>query len=509
MAPRVSGKNPRSIHSWGFRLAYRKKDPSLPRVRLPVGDLQVNACHTPGCPNFGRPASTAHTKSGERSVDGYRRTGAAANAPSRRLVLGCDHCGVTQLVMSNAACAQERDRYLQTLDLEPTGSCPAEACANYQRSVRAFPGLYVRFGTTASGSQRYRCRTCTSTFSVTARTGRRLRRAETSTLVFRLLMNKSPMRRICEVADIHPKTLYQRIDLIHARTQRVAATHECRLLDGQTIEHMHLSVDRQDHTFNWGSHLDRRSVILKAIASADARSGYIVAQHLNYDPAIDPWEAELDARAVGDPQQRYAAYTKWARIRLPSQYTDTQGQPLDFDPTTAAPAKGVQVQESYALMGHFLYLERLLRGVRQLQFSLDQEPFIRAACLLSFAQRVRDGSVLAYVVNIDKSLTVEERKAELARVEQEFHRMRHDGTDADDFALVVRLLHERHLAAISQKDAARHPWIAHPLPTMNEPRKSVQCLTALPQIDVERLARGYARASLRAANKTYRRIWRR
>lgn len=258
MASQVSGKNPRSIRSRGFRLAYRKKDPALPRVPLPAGELQVNACHTPDCPNFGRPAGTAHTKIGERSVDGYRRTGTATNAPGRRLLLVCEHCGVAQQVMSNVACVQERDRYLQALELEPTGSCPTEACANYQRSIRAFPYLYVRFGTTVSGSQRYRCRACTSTFSVTARTGRRLRRADTSALVFRLLMNKSPMRRICEVADIHPKTLYQRIDLIHAHTQRVAATHERRLLDGLTIEHMHLSVDRQDHTFNWGSHLDRR-----------------------------------------------------------------------------------------------------------------------------------------------------------------------------------------------------------------------------------------------------------
>lgn len=322
-------------------------------------------------------------------------------------------------------------------------------------------------------------------------------------------MNKSPMRRICEIADIHPKTLYQRIHLIHEQAQRVAAEHERRLLDGLRLEHMHLAVDRQDYTFNWGSHLDRRSVVLRAIASADSRSGYVIAQHLNYDPAIDPWEAELDARAAGDPQQRYAAFTKWARVRLPSQYARADGQAIDFDPATAAPAKGIQVHESYTMVGHFLYLERLLHGVQRLQFSLDQESLIRTACLLSFVQRVREGSVLAYLVNIDKTLTVEERKAELARAEKEFQNLRRVASEPDDFALIVRLLRERHLVAVTNAIHARDRWVAHPYPTMNEPRKSVLCLTALPEADIERIARGYARASLNAIDRFFMQVRRR
>ncbi len=411
--------------------------------------------------------------------------------------------------MSNEAITHERDRYLQALAMPLSGSCPKESCESHQRPVDTYPDRYVRFGSTARGSQRYRCRSCASTFTIAPRVGRRLRRPDTSVLVFRLLMNKSPMRRICEVADIHPKTLYQRIGLIHAQTQRVAAMHERRLLDGLMIEHMHLAVDRQDHTFNWGSHLDRRSVILKAIASADARSGYVIAQHLNFDATIDPWEAELDARAVGDPQQRHAAFTKWARVRLPSQYADAGGALPEVDPTTAAPAKGIQVHESYAMTGHFLFLERLLRGVRHLQFSLDQEPLIRTACLLSFAPRVRVGTVLAYLVNIDKTLTVEERKVELARAAQAFETLREDTSPDDDFALVVRVIRERHLAAMGREGGARGRWIAHPLPTMNEPRKSVQCLTALPNVDLERLARGYARASLNPVDRFFMQVRRR
>jgi hypothetical protein len=161
------------------------------------------------------------------------------------------------------------------------------------------------------------------------------------------------------------------------------------------------------------------------------------------------------------------------------------------------------------MTGHFLFLERLLRGVRHLQFSLDQEPLIRTACLLSFAPRVRVGTVLAYLVNIDKTLTVEERKVELARAAQAFEALREDTSPDDDFALVVRVIRERHLAAMGREGGARGRWIAHPLPTMNEPRKSVQCLTALPNIDLERLARGYARASLNPVDRFFMQVRRR
>jgi hypothetical protein len=44
---------------------------------------------------------------------------------------------------------------------------------------------------------------------------------------------------------------------------------------------------------------------------------------------------------------------------------------------------------------------------------------------------------------------------------------------------------------------------------MNEPRKKVLCLTATSNIDVERLARGYARASLNAIDRFFMQVRRR
>jgi len=96
-------------------------------------------------------------------------------------------------------------------------------------------------------------------------------------------MNKSPMRRICEVTDVHPMTLYQRIGVIAKCAAQFAAGFEQALADGKTFPHLHLACDRQDHWFNWGSHPDRRNVVLRAIASAEDKTGYVFAADLNYD----------------------------------------------------------------------------------------------------------------------------------------------------------------------------------------------------------------------------------
>jgi hypothetical protein len=48
-------------------------------------------------------------------------------------------------------------------------------------------------------------------------------------LIFSLLMNKSPMRRIREVADIGPEGLYGKIDFIHRQCLAFAAHREARL----------------------------------------------------------------------------------------------------------------------------------------------------------------------------------------------------------------------------------------------------------------------------------------
>ena len=51
------------------------------------------------------------------------------------------------------------------------------------------------------------------------------------------------MRRICEVADIHPETLYQRIDFFYRQCKAFVAAHEKPLLEGMAIPRLYIAVE--------------------------------------------------------------------------------------------------------------------------------------------------------------------------------------------------------------------------------------------------------------------------
>jgi len=197
----------------------------------------------------------------------------------RNLSLQCRLCGEINTLLSNSAVVEELERFearLRPPAFDP--ACKREGCENTLRPVTDNPSAYQRFGTTSAGSPQWRCRLCGSTISA-ARTGSlRLRPPEKTEVVLQLLINKMPMRRMLEVADIAPKVLYERITRLARQCRVFAEHHEQRFLESAEFKTLHLNVDRQDHTLNWGTSMERRPVALRAAATAEIRTGYIVAQ---------------------------------------------------------------------------------------------------------------------------------------------------------------------------------------------------------------------------------------
>lgn len=85
-------------------------------------------------------------------------------------------------------------------------------------------------------------------------------------LIFSLLMNKSPLRRICEVADIGPEGLYGKIELLYRQSLAFAGHREAHMLAGMMLPRLYLA--------------------------ADNATGYVFEMHLNYDPTLDAEEVE-------------------------------------------------------------------------------------------------------------------------------------------------------------------------------------------------------------------------
>lgn len=441
-------------------------------------------------------------------------------------MLHCHACGEYPPVKSNVAIREEVERLSSYLKQRIAPSCPNVACDNHGVGVRADSNAYQAFGKTASGGQRYRCKACGRTFTVRKATAGQ-RTPHKNKIVFSLLMNKAPFRRIGEVADINPKTLYDKIDFLRRQSLAFAAHRERQLQEGLPIPRLYIGVDRQDYMVNWTRREDKRNVRLTAVGSADNATGYVFGMHLNFDPDLEASRIETESKACGDfelphPFRRHARLWLEAdyqaavlshratpvRVMHPSlsaqvaaRYDEAKEREdiEDFevaDRTTQLPDAGMQIHAEYTLYGHFFLLRRLLSGVEKIRFFLDQDAGMRAACLGAFQPDFRDRRCDAFYVHINKDMTVDERKRALADSRKAFRALQEERPDLDQQELRLLLIKERlhAMAAIGQwKDR----WLTHPFPSMNEPEKAVCYLTDYGDYDEDHLAWLYNKASLR------------
>ena len=360
-------------------------------------------------------------------------------------------------------------------------------------------------------------------------------------MIFALLMNKSPLRRISEVAGIGPSGLYGKIDFLHEQCLAFAAARERRLRAGMgmTLSRLYLATDRQDYVVNWTQQQDRRNVVLHAVGTADNVTGYVFGLHLNYDPALDAEAIERAAVAAGDYQSKLP-FRRYARCWLRADYHAAAArsvapgrklikshlqsaiaatyaeaaQRADVevaetpDANQRLPTQGVQIHAEYTLYGHFFFLRQLFGGVEKLRFCLDQDSGMRAACLSAFQPEIKTRAADAFYVRIAKDLTVSQKRAELAasRARFEAAKQAHPGLSDGELQVLLIKAAIAHMATLGKW---QDRWLTHPLPDMSEPQKAVCYLTDCGDYDVDHLARLYQKASLHGIDRFFMQIRRR
>lgn len=219
---------------------------SDPRVPPPYEGIQINFCKNMECSHFGSPASTEKQPRGpganERPNDGY----ILGSKDGFRTLLICKSCRQYSTLKSNKAIQKEYTRFAAYLDdPPPLKSCPNKECLNHAVDVSIGSSPYQWFGVTSTDSRRYRCKACGRTFSFSKRAKARQRLAHKNRTFFKLLVNKEPLKRICEVLDIGMPTVYRKIDFLHAQCLAFAASRE-RQLATLALHRLYISTDARN-----------------------------------------------------------------------------------------------------------------------------------------------------------------------------------------------------------------------------------------------------------------------
>lgn len=451
----------------------------------------------------------------------------------------CPCCGQHPPLRSNLGIVEEYQRLSSYLADKSEPICPNDACVTHGLIV---PDGYARFGRTASGALRWKCKACSKVFTQGAKPTARQRVTHKNREVFALLVNKMPMRRISEITDLNLQVIYDKMKWIHRQCQSFIGDREAQLLRGEVnLPKLYLAVDRQQYVVNWSKRKDKRNVMLAAIATADLQSGYVFGFNLNFDAEANPLLVENDAAAIGDAMQS-PPYRKYARLWLQADHDAAvdsslaqnrklakarkKASVLDSvageiegrydenlvrtdieimeapESETKLPDFGMQVHEQYTIYGHFLLIRRLLEKAPKLRFYLDQDPGFRAAFLSLFSDRIKfrtaDGfyvSVLKDATNDVKEKLVAESKRKLAAAQKA-----HPGLSRAQLEIEVIKESMKHATPLGQWGDT---WVQHPFPNKAEPEKKVAWLTNMNDYTEEHLAALYLKGSLHAVDRFF------
>jgi len=506
------------------------------RVPIPVDSLQVNFCKNMSCRHFGNPASPDKQPRGpgasDRPNDGYT---ISSNHPFlKRLV--CRSCKQYSIIKSNLATIEELERisaYLQPKKINL--SCPNKDCENHRIEVCDFPDSYYTHGATNAGTKRYQCKKCKRTFSNSGKTTRRQRIAYKNKQIFKQIVNRVPIKRISEISDVSPETVYRKIEYFHSQCLEFAASRERNLYEQLDIDRLYVASDRQEFAVNWTNTRDKRNVILKAIASADIDTGYVFGMHLNFDPNLNSDLVEKDALDIGD-NDLAMPFRKYARVWLQSdhkrmvrargkaneavpegglmssvaRYKNTLSREEieasdEPTPQQMLPHIGMQVHEEYTLYAHFLFLKRLFGNVEKVRFYLDQDSGIRAACLSAFKDEVMAGTCDAFYVRINKDLTIHQKQRIVAASERDFRDLRSEYPYLSDKSLrLLRITAD--MKRLEKIGKWEDRWLEYPFADMSEPEKAVCYLTDRNDYGETHLAHLYHKASLHSIDSYFNQV---
>ncbi|MDD2943685.1 MAG: hypothetical protein PHC51_12055 [bacterium] len=487
------------------------KTKAHPRIPSEVEGIQVNHCKNTSCVNFGIPASESRwAMKGDDAKGSYRIIGGERQAR----YLTCHSCLKHTSLQSNLAVFQELSRFTPHKARIDSASCINQDCSSFGIGIKTNPEMYYQHGKTLSDEPRFRCRACGSTFSAGLPI-RKQRRPELNREILNLLVNKVPMRRICEILTINPATLYNKIEYLDHVMSRFSEEQEMKLMQSEVkMQRAYVSVDRQDHTLNWGTQLDRRNIRLGAIGAVENMSGYVLAMQLNFDSGVDPNDVEADAIERTDyelpPVFRHYARV-WLRrdYLLPTSNNNDDGEDGEVaaDSDIKAPHSGMQVHMQYTQAAIFFHLKRLLQGAEKIRFFLDRDPGLDNACLSAFVEDIKARRVDAFTIQSTKAITMAKKKIIISRSNRAF----------DDFKLDTGLREESNLKhkyvvaslKAQQANESYSGWFKYPLGDMAEPEKSISYITNFGDFDIDHLVRLYMKASLKGIDRFFMQVRRR
>ncbi|WP_254178205.1 MULTISPECIES: insertion element protein [unclassified Planococcus (in: firmicutes)] len=480
-------------------------------------EIQYNTCGNPLCKNHGLSQERFNIKfkPSRFKLDDRGEGKRVFCNPDRVEPDSPPTCGSRTTTVSNWSLAEEIERLIRINSLTPIEqeyNFHKTSCATETHTPKTNPKSFYKRGTNAAKAEQFQCKECKKYTNVSPNKTRNLtynqKRNEILQMFAKLLINKTPINRTCEILDIGKGTYYQKLEWLYRCCLEFLETRETKPLAEKQFPEMWITTDKLHYVLNnvlkkgrgknRGVLIEDKQLPTYMVASADKRSRYVFRSDICFD-----WEKSLDE--ISDDTKHFKEDHLHSFSRKNERfgiYSTAPCPPSKFDTQSMAEyhrdlnkfdkrrhyVEGLHVGQVYTSMAHFWLLKNSL-SVDRWRFVSDDDGSLKASISRIFSDKIRTGYAHHFLCLTDKTLTRKQAKSEFIESVKELRKWaKAKGLKYDSLSeialwqlqetMVVHKFHEKDVAPNGEIYYTQGKnRLKHPIPTSDRGHRLLDVLT--------------------------------
>lgn len=501
--------------------------------------FQYNHCINPYCHWFGEPQKRYEGIKGKPSR--YKMVGHGKGIkPSIKCNLDPEEIGMVQSCsvtpISNLAVSEEIKRLATNnavKDIEPEYVFHREDSICEETTPFSQPKEFYRRGKSSSNSQKWQCKMCRKITNVLPTRAEKYSYNQKKNVILpsfaKMLVNRMPVSRMCEVLEISPKTYYHKLELLYRRCLEFLEHHEDKPMKKLSLNSVWLNTDKLIYNLNnvrkrghGGLRYDNTEDKLMQthiVVSGDVDTNYAFRTDVAYD-----WEMTMDKLTEDtllykedhlSDFSRKNAHLRFSYAPQPPSKNDTQSEDDWLNERAKIMKRGQYIDgfhtvSSYTVLAHLWLIKQKL-NTDKWRFVSDKDDTIMNGFYRVFNEEIKSGKAHHFLCKTDRSKDLQDAYQEYVQGIEELKNWGLvNGLSDKSIRKIARNklvseLSSHHFHKVltdgirNYKVWAQNP-IEHPIPTNDKGFYEVDCTTDLSACGNEHIANMILKVSDRPTN---------
>ena len=315
------------------------------------------------------------------------------------------------------------------IDITPKYIFHKEVCIHSDKTPFVNNKFFIKKGTSDTHSKRFQCKECKKLTNILPSQEKSFnyhqQRNDILIQFAKLIMSRTPVKRICEILDIGSSTYYSKLEWLYKKCLEFNERYEQKALKDKCFDELWLNTDSLIFNLNniklkgkGGKRTpksEEKKLQTNLISSSDLKSGYIFRTDICYDYGINLDDIERDTKTY-HCDHTYPFLRKNDRLKYsycpqpPTTYdsqTETQYRiDLDTFNNRRNYVPGCHVKAQYTGMAHYFLIKNTL-NVNKWYFVSDDDSTIQNCIFKVFSEKFSNENAIYFTCQYEKNLSIE------------------------------------------------------------------------------------------------------